>query len=190
MKKKALLLLLTASIGLGVLIWELFDGYERIAVNKVYDNTQTELTASAAALSSAVNRRVAPLQGVASYVENTDSLGPGLDRYLDTLLKDKSGVINVAVYPQGVVQYVYPKEGNENVMGYDVMLDPRPDVQEVITRTIASKKMTINGPLSASRPLGPRRKNSSVPGGTDVQSCRDGAGLAGAAQRIHLQYAG
>ncbi|UUZ82703.1 CHASE domain-containing protein [Paenibacillus sp. P26] len=80
-------------------------------------------------------------------MENTDSLGPGLDRYLDTLLKDKSGVINVAVYPQGVVQYVYPKEGNENVMGYDVMLDPRPDVQEVITRTIASKKMTINGPL-------------------------------------------
>ncbi|UUZ82704.1 hypothetical protein LJK88_01125 [Paenibacillus sp. P26] len=63
MKKKALLLL-TASIGLGVLIWELFDGYERIAVNKVYDNTQTELTASAAALSSAVNRRVAPLQGL------------------------------------------------------------------------------------------------------------------------------
>lgn len=132
--------------GLGIMLWILFGELKEARINKAYDAAEMSLTAKATALSSVINRKVAMLRGIAAYVDNTNSLGEELDRFLATLFEDSTGILNTSVYPGGVVAYIYPKSGNEQVMGYNLLSDPRPEVSEAVNRALSTRQVTISGP--------------------------------------------
>ena len=57
-----------------------------------------------------------------------------------------SGIRNFSIAPNGVQTYVYPREGNENVFGHDLLNDERPEVRADVTRAIETREITLSGP--------------------------------------------
>jgi PAS domain S-box-containing protein len=102
------------------------------------------------ALSSVINRRLARLQGLYAFVQVELSEGDfatQFEKFAAGLYAGTRGIRNLAVAPGGVVRYVYPLAGNESVLGYDPLNDPRPEVRAGVQRTIESGNVALTGPL-------------------------------------------
>lgn len=61
-------------------------------------------------------------------------------------LRDNHDIVDVLqLVPDGVIQYVYPLEGNESVIGYDILSDPK--VNEEIKKAAEIGSIYFAGPL-------------------------------------------
>ncbi len=109
-----------------------------------------ELSARGSVLTSVLSRQLARLQGLHAYVQ-TEGLSAAFDQKYEVFAADlfagSRGIRNLAVAPGGEIQYVYPLEGNESVLGYRPLEDPRPDVVADVQRTIDNQQITISGPI-------------------------------------------
>jgi signal transduction histidine kinase len=102
------------------------------------------------ALSSAVNRRLARLQGLHSFVEtvgNEPEFAISFEKFAAGLYAGSRGVRNLALAPDGAVQYVYPLAGNESVIGYRPGLDSRLEVRRDVERAIATGEVVLSDPV-------------------------------------------
>ena len=109
-----------------------------------------ELSARGSALTSVLSRRLARLQGLHAYAQTeglSADFGQKYDQFAADLYASSRGIRNLAVAPGGEVQYVYPLEGNESVLGYRPLEDPRPDVVADVQRAIETQEVTISGPI-------------------------------------------
>jgi len=109
-----------------------------------------ELSARGSALTSVLSRRLARLQGLHAYVQTEGSsadFGQKYEQFAGDLYDSSRGIRNLAVAPGGEVQYVYPLEGNESVLGYRPLEDPRPDVVADVQRAIETQQIIISGPI-------------------------------------------
>jgi PAS domain S-box-containing protein len=109
-----------------------------------------ETSLRANALSSAINRRLARLQGLYAFVQVELSEGDfavQFERFATGLYAGTRGIRNLAVAPGGVVRYVYPLAGNESLVGYNAANDPRTEVRADVQRAIESREVTLTGPL-------------------------------------------
>ena len=109
-----------------------------------------EVTLQGNVLSSILNRRFARLQGLVAFaqaVPEGDSFSRQFTRFASTLYSDSQGVRNFALAPGGEVQYVYPLVGNEDVVGYRPLADPRPEVRADAQRAVESGEIVLSGPV-------------------------------------------
>ncbi|KAA0597264.1 signal transduction histidine kinase [Azospirillum lipoferum] len=111
------------------------------------------LTASslASTLSSALNERFALVRGLTAFVEvasGSGNLADQFPRYAEGLRRSVVGVRNIAAAPDFVVRIVYPVEGNEKVLGNDLLRDSRPGFAETVRRAIISRDVTVHGPVN------------------------------------------
>lgn len=109
------------------------------------------------ALSAAINRRLARLQGLYAFVQAELQAAENLPRTIDQsrfetfaagLYAGSKSIRNLAIAPDGVVRYVYPLDGNEQVLGYAPLADPRPEVRTDVQRAITSRQPIVSGPLA------------------------------------------
>jgi len=56
------------------------------------------------------------------------------------------GIRNLSLAPDGVQTYVYPVEGNEGVLGHDLMADARAEVRADVARAIETGTIALSGP--------------------------------------------
>ena len=111
-----------------------------------------EVTLRGNVVSSILNRRFARLQGLSGFVQivGSDETGDTFDREFRTftaiLYEEARGVRAVTVAPDGVVQYVYPRAGNESVLGYRPLDDARPETREDAERAIRTGNVVVSGP--------------------------------------------
>ena len=68
--------------------------------------------------------------------------------FIQGLLKEREGIRNISVAPRGVHKFVYPLKGNEEVVGHNLLEDPRSQVREDVRRAIYEKRLIISGPYS------------------------------------------
>lgn len=109
-----------------------------------------ELSARGSVLTSVLSRRLARLQGLHAYVQTeglSADFGQKYEAFAAQLYASSRGIRNLAVAPGGEIQYIYPMEGNESVLGYRPQEDPRPEVVADIQRTIDTGQIIISGPL-------------------------------------------
>lgn len=105
----------------------------------------------ATALSAAINRRFALVQGLHAFVQAQPSaleLDARFDHFAQGLY-DNVGVDvirNITVAPGGVVRYVYPLEGNERLLRYAYFQDPRPDVRAELDRALNTRRTILSPP--------------------------------------------
>lgn len=102
------------------------------------------------ALTAAINRRFALLEGLYAFVqaeETGEDLTDKFDIFAAGLYGGTPGIRNIALAPDGVIQFVYPLEGNESVVGYDPSHDDRPEVRADVQRAIESREIILSGPL-------------------------------------------
>jgi signal transduction histidine kinase len=127
------------------------DVYIRVLVAEHRANAALTASSMASTLSSALNERLALVRGLTAFVEvaaAAGSLTEQFPRYAEGLRRSVVGVRNVSAAPGFVVRIVYPVEGNERVLGNDLLKDARPGFAETVQRAIISRDVTIHGPVT------------------------------------------
>lgn len=111
----------------------------------------SDITPYGNALTTAINRRFALLEGLSAFAlhEIPSQNGIASNEFEDFaagLYFGASGIRNISLAPEGVQQIVYPLEGNENVLGHNLIDDERPDVRADVQQAIDSRQIAISGP--------------------------------------------
>lgn len=76
---------------------------------------------------------------------NDEGIPEHFDEIAPKLVNGNASIDAVQLVPNGVIQYVYPLEGNEAVIGYDILHSPK--VQEEALKSIQTKLIYFAGPL-------------------------------------------
>ena len=126
------------------------DVYVRVLVAEFRASAALTASSLASTLSSALNERLALVRGLTAFVAVAsgagDLAGP-FPRYAASRRGAGVGVGNISAAPDFVVRIVYPVEGNEKVLGNDLLKDARPGFAETVQRAIISRDVTIHGPV-------------------------------------------
>ncbi len=75
-----------------------------------------------------------------------NNFGSQFDQFVKPLYENHIAIKNISVAPNGIQAYVYPLEGNEIVIGHDLINDDRENVRNDVKRTIETKIPAISGP--------------------------------------------
>jgi PAS domain S-box-containing protein len=100
-------------------------------------------------ISAGLNRQLALLDGLKAYVIAEPSESDLLENYstfAGALSANASGIRNIAAAPNGVMQFIYPVEGNERVLGYNPLHDARPQIREDVEYAIQNNSVVLSGP--------------------------------------------
>jgi len=105
-----------------------------------------QLSAIRARLELAINDAVNLTQGFDIALSMNKSLSDGdFTRIARYLIKDHQGIVNIALAPDNVVRQVYPRQGNEAVLGYAYLAHP--EQRQSVLEAIRSRAVTVAGPL-------------------------------------------
>lgn len=69
----------------------------------------------------------------------------GFDNWGKDLFKSHSSLLALQLAPDGIIRYCYPLEGNESIIGHDLLLDETRN--DGAGKTIARKQLTVVGPV-------------------------------------------
>ncbi|NDV24137.1 PAS domain S-box protein [Desulfovibrio sp. JC022] len=122
--------------------YQLYQRYKNDQKFSVYHQTAT----IRAQLEKEVNSNLLLIQGLADYVSYHPELRTSeLESYCRGMLFRSKLITNIGVAPDYIVDYVYPLEGNEDVLGMDYRLHP--DQWEQVKQVHNTGKMIVAGPI-------------------------------------------
>ncbi|MFC4100176.1 putative bifunctional diguanylate cyclase/phosphodiesterase [Paenibacillus xanthanilyticus] len=128
--------------------------YEDSLLEAVDSDTQAELASASMTLQAVADRNFDLMASLDAYVRSFDDTYPkvAIESLTPTFLRtlyDSSGstAFNFIIAPGGVASYVYPSQGNEAIVGWDFLHDPRPEIQKQIRHDLTDNKMHIYGPI-------------------------------------------
>ncbi|MDP1991483.1 MAG: HD domain-containing protein [Syntrophales bacterium] len=109
-------------------------------------------------LNTAIQQRLALLNGLKAFADAHVISHVGLESaefaaFASVLCGGMTGIRNVTVSPDGITLFVYPIEGNEGLVGQDLVNDRRAAVRTDVQRAIRSRRVVLSGPY-AIRPKG------------------------------------
>jgi signal transduction histidine kinase len=149
-RKRQITIVFALAIGLGMMLeLVLLKHYEESLIRDVQVTVSAELAGKTSALSAAVNRRFAILQGLIAFtdaVRNHGDITMHFDEFAEGLIKTTSGIRTLIIAPNGTASLVYPREGNEKIIGTNIFSTARPEQMEALQRTLTSQHMVLNGP--------------------------------------------
>jgi sensor domain CHASE-containing protein len=123
--------------------------YENNLQSEFKRRTLDQLDAYANDLEKIMYKRFSLLEGLHAFTlanpENTQ-LDIKFLPFASALYTGVDGIRNFALAPAGVNRYVYPMQGNEEVIGHNLIDDPRPNVNTDIQRTLESSHIVLSGP--------------------------------------------
>lgn len=140
-----------------MLVWWWGDGwYQAQLLGEQRSEAALEVTLRGNVVSSILNRRFARLQGLNGFVQThaqahasdevDEPFAQEFRAFTAILYEEARGVRAVTAAPDGVVQHVYPRAGNEDVLGSSPLDDARPEVREDAERAIRTGNIVVSGP--------------------------------------------
>lgn len=130
--------------------WQASNWYADRLLREQYAEAREDVSLRGNILSAAINRRFALVEGLHAFV-HTEGASSDLQYKFDTfaagLYSSTPGIRNIALAPAGVIQLVYPIEGNESVVGYDPGQDERSEVRSDVQRALESREIILSGPI-------------------------------------------
>ncbi len=107
-----------------------------------------ETVVRANALSLAITRRLARLQGLYAFVQTrpTDDIAQSFDEFAAQLYAGSRGIHFLVLAPEGTIRFIYPREPNADMIGYDVFADLPPDIQDDVQRSLRLGIITLSEP--------------------------------------------
>lgn len=127
--------------GLGIII-----SYFRFQVQK--QTEQNELRDVMEIVEQNIQRTISEAYSAALFLALTvqdDGEVKNFESYAENLMNNHEAVDALQLVPGGEIQYVYPMEGNESVIGYNIMEDPK--VNREVKRAAESKTIYFAGPI-------------------------------------------
>lgn len=147
---QALLIALVTLVVLLLAWWQVSQWYQGQLLAEARAQTANETFLRANALSLAISRRFAQLQGLSAFVQAEAEDGE-FETHFETfaagLYGESEGVRDLAVAPAGVIRYVYPLDENKSVIGYEPLKDNRPQVRADTQLAIDSGNIVVSGPV-------------------------------------------
>lgn len=147
---RALLWSIVTLTVLTIVWWQLGAWYRSQLLAERRIQVAEEVALRGSALSAAINRRFALLRGLDAFVR-TEHQDENFDSqflvYAANLYANTTGLNNIAVAPDGVIQYIYPLEGNENILGYDLLHAFSSDLQEDVQLALETEEIILGFPL-------------------------------------------
>ena len=148
-RRKALAVALLALVALLGLWWGVHVWYRSTLLIELRGDLTAELDPYGNALTIDLRRRFDLIYGVGAWVSTTTSqtdLAEKFEPFARQLSGSVVGVRSLSVAPGGAVTLVYPRVGNEAVVGVNIFNDPRAEVREDAARAVRSRKIVISGP--------------------------------------------
>lgn len=131
------------------LLWYSSLWYEDILINDQKAKNAIQLTMHGNALTTTINERFAMLEGLFAFVmlnPSEEVLKKDFDLFASGLYTGTKGIRNYGIAPGGVMQFIYPLEGNKEAIGHDLVNEIRPEVRADVQRTIKTQKIALSGP--------------------------------------------
>ncbi len=119
--------------------------------NNARQQVDIQLKLIADALSQNINARFLLIDGLAAYIEAEYPVHPEdffarAEVFSAGIYQSIPGIRNIALAPNGVMQFVYPFEENKAVLGYEPAKDARPYVRAEVQRAIETKQIVLSRP--------------------------------------------
>ena len=117
---------LAAALAIGALslaVWPLDQLVERRLIQQRKSDVALRLGLYANSMAVAMHRRLERVSAVAAFVESSRSLAEidrGFPLFAARLMRDETGIRSIELQRDGVIDWVYPIEGNEAVLHADV----------------------------------------------------------------------
>jgi len=152
MRRRAYVYSFVAMVILVVAGWQSATLLERYLQQEVREEITIRVNSYGSALTRSINRRLALISGLSSFIETELSQTEDLDyvqleHFAADLYDSTEGILNIAIAPGGVMQFVYPYEENKSVLGYEPALDEHLTVRADVQRTIDTRKIILSQPV-------------------------------------------
>ncbi|MFC4302017.1 EAL domain-containing protein [Cohnella boryungensis] len=146
------IILVCVALVLGSLIGFFTNAFRDRLTEEIHRDATYELAANASALATTINSKLLLTNGLKAFVINELSHTQNISHsrfntFAAAFIDRIPGVRNVSIYPRGIAEYVYPMEGNDNVIGMNVFTHSQANVRENAEKTKGTDDMTILGPL-------------------------------------------
>lgn len=133
-------------IGMAVISVGLLVAYQRYTV--VVQQNQNETTQVLEIIEQNIEKTVNEAYSAALLLALTvkeDGKVSDFESVGKNLVDELASVDVVQLVPDGVIQYVYPKEGNESVIGYDILEDPTTNTE--VMKAAETRSIYFAGPF-------------------------------------------
>jgi two-component system sensor kinase FixL len=148
-QRKALAVALIALVGLAGLWWAGRVWNRRSLLVEARASVLAELDPYANALTIDLSRRFDLIYGFGAWVSVTPSrteLAERFEPFARRLHESVAGVRNMSIAPDGAAWLIFPRAGNEAILGRNLFEDPRAEVREDAAQAKQSRKIVISGP--------------------------------------------
>lgn len=107
-------------------------------------------------LNTAIRQRLALLNGLKAFADAHVASRVGIEpaefaAFASILCSGTTGIRSVTVSPDGITLFAYPAEGNEGLVGQDLVNDRRAAVRTDVRRAIRSRRVVLSGPYAIRR---------------------------------------
>lgn len=105
---------------------------------------------TASALRTAMERRVALIEGLRSFAEAQPTrarLDAEFPTFAQGLGGSAVGVRALQFVEDGIIVSSWPLVGNERALGYNLLADPRPEIPNDVRRALATDDFIVTGPI-------------------------------------------
>ena len=129
--------------------WGAHVRYRNMLLTELRGDVLAELDPYGNALTIHLRRRFDLIYGLRGWAITNSSptqFGANFETFARELGQGIGDIRNMCVAPAGVVRFVYPREGNEAILGHDLVNDPRAEVRADVSRAIELGKIVISGP--------------------------------------------
>lgn len=135
----------------GTLYWASAAYFQWLRKDLDHD-VSVELAANTSSLALSLERKVLLSECLKAFVntslKNSHALSQEqFDTFAANFVHPMQGIRNLSVYPNGIAEYVYPLQNNEQIMGMNLFTHMNPAIRENAERTKQINKMTLLGPF-------------------------------------------
>lgn len=141
----AVIFLLLALMGIQIHNW-----YRERLIREQRADARVELALLGNGLSGAIDRRINLVEGLKSFLvsESTSSeFALKFEAFAAGLYSSTDGVQSIILAPSGIVDYVYPPEARENLLGDNLLEQISREIRDDIQRAIDSRNVVLSGPI-------------------------------------------
>lgn len=134
----------TLVIVLSIIIYN----FHKAQMEHVYSDTREQLISHAIVFRTVIEEKIAALKGMAAFI-NTVGMNADSDvimnylRDLHTSIPEAKALI---IAPMGIIKYIYPLEGNEELLGENYLTSTELASRGSIKLTLESSDIVIDGP--------------------------------------------
>ncbi len=137
--------LLVFAIGAGISFWLSLSDFRHL-VDRLRERTGAELDTIRGNVSRELYASIYLTEGIVGLVKIDKGLSrQRFEQMAGELIGRNPLIRNVALAPNNVIRYVYPLQGNENVIGLDYLRIA--GQRDAVERAISEKRMVVAGPV-------------------------------------------